>query len=149
MRPPPHLALGCISREVVELLSIEARRLDIDAIDILLIACTAYLSTADALVHPMSIPEYEGGHKPLPLSYCRGIMVKEIAYTLNMSRETVRRRLLALAEKGFLLKEGRFYFLPYQGGDTDFTANARTLAVRSVLRIHKAFDRWVVLEPAS
>jgi hypothetical protein len=142
MSPPPHLALGCISREVVELLSIEARRLDIDAIDILLLACTAYLSTADALAEPMSIPEYEYGHKPLPLSYCRGIMVKEIACTLNMSRETVRRRLQVLAENGFLLKKGRFYFLPYQGGDTDFTANARTLASRAVMRIHKTFDLW-------
>lgn len=142
MLPPPHLALGCISREVVELLSVEARRLDIDAIDILLIACTAYLSTREALADPMSIPEYEGGHKPLPLAYCQGIMVKEVSYTLNMSRETVRRRLQKLAQKGLLLKKGRFYFLPYQGGEADFTSNARMLASRAVMRIHKTFDRW-------
>jgi hypothetical protein len=134
---PPHLALGCFSREVIEILKIESRRLEIDAIDILLITCVAYLSTANALSDPMSIEEYEGGNRPLPLEYCRGVLVKEVAITLNMNRETVRRRMSNLQQRNFFKKSGRFYFMAYQSGDHDFTSNTRTLVSRALLRIKK------------
>jgi len=138
--PPPHLALGCFSREVIEILMIESRRLDLDATDIILITCVAYLSTGDALADPMSIPEYEGGNRPLPLKYCRGVIVKEISVTLNMNRETVRRRLLKLVDRNFLIRKGRYFFLPFQDGETDFTGNSRILASRAVIRMKKLCD---------
>ncbi len=134
---PPHLALGCFSREVIEILMVESRRLEIDAIDMMLIACVAYLSTAGALSDPMSIPEYEGGNRPLPLKYCKGVIAKEVSVTLNMNRETVRRRLLNLVDRKFLLRDGRRFFMPYQGGETDFTANTRLLASRAITRMLK------------
>lgn len=138
--PPPHLALGCFSREVIEILMVESRRLDLDATDIILITCVAYLSTKNALSDPMSIPEYEGGNRPLPLKYCGGVMVKEVSVTLNMNRETVRRRLLKLVNRKFLLRNGRYFFMPYQDGETDFTSNARLLASRAVIRMKKLCD---------
>lgn len=134
---PPHLALGCFAREVIEVLTLELRRLQIDAIDMMLIACVAYLSTASALSDPMSIPEYEGGNRPLPLKYCRGVIAKEVAVTLNMNRETVRRRLQILVSRGFLIRDGRRFFMQYQGGDTDFTENTRLLATRAIIRMQK------------
>lgn len=133
--PPPHLALGCLSREVVEILMVESRRLDLDAVDILLITCVAYLSTAHVLSDPMSIDEYEGGYRPLPMEYTRPVIAKEVSVTLNMNRETVRRRLLNLSKRNFLIKDGRFFTFPYQGGETDFTENTRNLASRSIIRM--------------
>lgn len=133
--PPPHLSLGFFSREVLELVAAQTRLLDIDATDLLLITCVAYLSTRDALSDPRCIPEYASGHQALPLSYCRGVITKEVSYMLNMNRETARRRLAKLAERGYLFKKGRSFFMPYQGGETDFTANAREMAVRAVMRL--------------
>ena len=132
---PPHLALGCLSREIVEILMVESRRLDLDAVDILLITCVAYLSTAHALSDPMSIQEYDGGYRPLPIEHARPVIAKEVSITLNMNRETVRRRMSKLAERNFLIKDGRYFLFPYQGGETDFTENTRNLASRSVLRM--------------
>ncbi len=136
----PHLALGCLSREVIEIVMVESRRLEIDAIDMMIIACVAYLSTANALSDPLSITDYSAGMTALPLKYCRGIIVKEVSITLNMNRETVRRRLQLLVNRGFLIRDGRHFFMPYQGGDTDFTQNSRWLATRAITRMQKLFN---------
>lgn len=111
----PHLALGCLAREVIEIVMVESRRLEIDATDMMLIACVAYLSTAHALSNPSIRSDYDYGNNPLPLEYCRGIIVKEVAITLNMNRETVRRRLNYLVKRDFLIRDGRCFFIPYQG----------------------------------
>ena len=139
--PPPHLSLGSVSREVLELVAAQTRLLDIDATDLLLITCIAFLSTRDALSDPRGIPEYVGGHEALPLSYCRGVITKEVAHMLNMNRETTRRRLSALVERGYLFKKGRSFFMPHQDGETDFTANAREMAVRTVKRLHDLYEK--------
>jgi len=136
----PHLALGCLAREVIEIVMVESRRLEIDATDMMLIACVAYLSTAHALSNPSLISDYDYGNNPLPLEYCRGIIVKEVAITLNMNRETVRRRLNYLVKRDFLIRDGRCFFIPYQGGDTDFTGNTRLLATRAITKMRKLFD---------
>ena len=136
---PPHLALGCFSREVVEILMVESRRLDLDATDILIITCVAYLSTAHALSDPTSVEGYDGGHRPLPLEYSRPVIVKEVSITLNMNRETVRRRMANLAKRDFLIKNGRYFLFPYQGGDSDFTENTRVLASRAIARMKYMF----------
>lgn len=139
---PPHLALGCISREFLEIVSTQTKILKIDATDLMMISCIAYLSTKDALLDPKSIEEYECGNNPLPLSYCKGIYKKELSYFLNINYETVRRRLDVLVERGFILKKGRKYYLPYQFGDDDYTQGARLMAVNCINRLVAIRDNF-------
>lgn len=139
---PPHLALGCISREFLEIVSTQTKILKIDATDIMIMSCIAYLSTKDALLDPKSIEEYEYGNNPLPLAYCEGIYTKEVSYFLNITYETVRRRLEVLVERGFILKKGRKYYLPYQFGDDDYTQGARLMAVNCINRLVAIADNF-------
>jgi hypothetical protein len=139
---PPHLALGCVSREFLDIISTHSRLLDIDATDILIVACVAVLSTRDALKDPFAIAEYDGGRRALPLNYCRGVYTKEVSYTLNLNGETTRRRLATLVTKGYLIKEGRQFFMPLQEGETDFTDNARKMAVSAIQRLHEVQQRY-------
>lgn len=139
---PPHLALGSISREVLEILSAQTRLLKIDATDLLIITCVAFLSTKDALTDPLSVPEYDKGNNPLPLEYCKGAFTKEVSYSLNMNYETTRRRLEILVGRGYLIKQKRRFYLPYQDGETDFTKNARGMAVNAIKRFHDIYARF-------
>lgn len=132
---PPHLALGLVARELLDIIGTQSRLLEIDAVDLLIIGCVAVLSTEDALKNPGMIEEYEYGHKPFPLEYCRGVRFKEIAFSLNVNYETSRRRIERLCSRGLLLKSGRVYFFPYQGGDTDYTSGARLMAVNCINRM--------------
>ena len=101
---PPHLALGYIASEMLAFVTVQTRLLNLDATDLMIIACVAALSTRDALKDPDSIPEYQGGMQALPLKYCTGIATKEVSYALNMSRETTRRRLESLVKSGHLIR---------------------------------------------
>lgn len=139
---PPHLALGYIATEMLEFVTLQSRLLKMDATDLMIIATVASLSTREALNNPHSIPEYQGGTKPLPLKYCKGIATKEVSYALNMTRETTRRRLESLVKSGHLIRENRAYFMAYQGGDGDFTATARNTAVNTIKRLHDAYEAY-------
>ena len=75
---PPHLALGFIASEMLKFVTVQTRMLDMDATDLMIIACVAALSTRDALKDPSSSPEYKGGTQALPLKYCTGIATKEV-----------------------------------------------------------------------
>lgn len=135
MVTPPHLALGCVSREFLSIVSAQTRLLNIDVVDMMIMTCVAVLSTQDALSDPSSIEDYDGGRTALPLKYCRGVHTKEISYDLNLSHETVRRRLENLCSRGFILKNGKAYLFPYQGGGDDYTKGARMMAVNCIERL--------------
>ena len=139
---PPHLALGSISREFLEIMSAQTRLLKIDATDLMIITCVAFLSTKDALADPLSVPEYNKGNNALPLEYCKGIYTKEVSFSLNMNYEITRRRLDVLVGRGYLIKEKRRFYLPYQGGEKDFTNNARSMAVNAIKRFHDIYERF-------
>jgi len=137
---PAHLALGHIASAMLEFVTVQSRLLNMDATDLMIIACVDALSTRDALKDPDIIPEYQGGTQPLPLKYCKGIATKEVSYALNMTRETTRRRLESLVKTGHLIKEDRVYFMAYQGGESDFTSSARSTAVNTIKRLHGAYE---------
>jgi hypothetical protein len=137
---PAHLALGYIASEMLEFVTVQSRLLNMDATDLMIIACVAALSTRDALKDPNSIPEYQGGTQALPLKYCTGVATKEVSYALNKSRETTRRRLESLVKTGHLIRENRVYFMAYQGGEADFTSSARNTAVGTIKRLHDAYE---------
>lgn len=58
--------------------------------------------------------------------------LKFIHTSLGMSRETTRRKVAGLVERGFLKRQGRGVYLPAQTGDDDYTKELRHFLLRKL-----------------
>ena len=66
----------------------------------------------------------EGDRPPVSLKY--------IYTTLAMSRETTRRKVASLVERGFLRRSRRGVFFPAQVGEDDYTRELRVFLLRKL-----------------
>lgn len=60
------------------------------------------------------------------------VSLKFIHTSLGMSRETTRRRVAGLVERGYLKRSGRGVYFPAQTGADDFTHEIRNFLMRKV-----------------
>jgi DNA-binding MarR family transcriptional regulator len=76
-----------------------------------------------------------------PTSYRTPVTVKFIHMRLGMSRETTRRKLEKLAERGLVRKTKRGFALPAQVGDEDYTEDLRKFMVTKLVAIETYMKR--------
>jgi hypothetical protein len=69
------------------------------------------------------------------------VSIKVIHTRLGLSRETTRRKVAGLVERGFLKRTKGGVFLPAQTGEDDYTKEIRTFLVRKLKVLETYRDR--------
>ena len=122
--------------EFIGLIAFCTDKLKIDGADLQILACIAHLSSWQAINEgidngTISTENFDPAqivHKP--------INAKSIYLTLGMSRETVRRRLVYLASRGYFEKVDGGYIFPVQHGAADFSRDIRVYMLGMAKRVH-------------
>ena len=70
-----------------------------------------------------------------PNEFRKPVSLKFVHVSLGLSRETARRKLESLVERGFLNRGKRGYTLPAQMGSDDYTKDLRKFLVRQLVEL--------------
>jgi hypothetical protein len=76
-------------------------------------------------------------HDVIPNSERHPLPLKTIYTSLGLNRETARRKVNGLVERGYLMKVGRGYIFPQQTGQSDYTADLRRIVSLRVINLLK------------
>lgn len=100
--------------------------------EVAIICVVAAESTRELRKDPFATRTYGGEGAAMPNEARASVSLKFIHSSLGMSRETTRRRVNALVERGYLRRAGRGVFFPAQTGTDDYTAEMRGFLVRKL-----------------
>lgn len=128
--------------EVLNMISLMTNTLQMDAIDVHVLICTAYHS---AMLGDLSKYELDFENDvPDHATFSHGIVPTEtIHLALGMPRETVRKRLLYLEVRGFIKKAKKGYVWIHQYGDDDKSIMFREYIVSMIKR---TWDRSAIAQ---
>lgn len=84
---------------------------------------------------------YGGEKVAIPDEARPSVSLKFIHTSLGMSRETTRRRVIGLVERGYLNRSGRGVYFPAQVGEADYTFELRGFLVRNMKVLHAYLDK--------
>ena len=129
--------------EFIGLITFCTDKLKIDGADIQILACLAHFSSWQAInngidngtISTENFDPAQIAHKP--------INAKSIYLTLGMSRETVRRRLVYLASRGYFEKVDGGYIFPVQHGAADFSRDIRVYMLGMAKRMHQRLNQML------
>jgi biotin operon repressor len=76
-----------------------------------------------------------------PNVYRRPVSARSIQTNIKMSRETARRKIKKLSEKGFIQKVRGGYILPAQSDIDDYTADLRIFIVNKLEMLKNYIDK--------
>ncbi len=122
--------------ELANFAAFGAKKLQVDALSAIIIAFIAHRSFIHLFARHQEDPTLEHRDVETLQSDRHPVFMKDIYLSLGMSRETVRRKLLFLEEKNYLIKKSRGYLLPIQSGNSDYTISMRNYSVEMALRIN-------------
>lgn len=108
--------------EIVKMLSYCCESLDIDSIDFVILMTVIYYSSATG---ELSRKELDFAHDKNTEFFHGVVNAKTIYLTARMPRETVRKRLIALENRGLIIKDSGGYRWPSQVNDNDKTSDIR------------------------
>lgn len=128
-------------RGIYEFLVLAVQKLDLSVEEVAIVALVSAESTRPIVeeVYLTQVFGYEG--EVLPDLERPPVKLKFIAGSLGMNRETCRRRLIGLVERGFLVKRGGGYIFPQQIGDNDFSEDLRRNLAGKFLELRKYIAR--------
>jgi len=112
-----------------------------DVIDVLIVAFVGVQSTRAMLDDRYLAQRYGYEGRAMPNEERQPTSIREICETLNMKRETVRRRLVRLEADGWLWKVDGGFIQPAQVGENDQTKALRQIAVRKAGRLMRDLQR--------
>ncbi len=128
-------------RELYELAKLAIHRYDMDIDELMIVCCVVSESTRDLLEEIYLSKEFGYEPKVLPTAERHPVSLKSIHTALNMSRETARRKLLRLVDRGFLIRAKEGYIFPAQSGEHDYTAELRRALAHNAARFMKHLER--------
>ncbi|TAD83707.1 MAG: hypothetical protein EAY70_01855 [Sphingomonadales bacterium] len=108
--------------------------------EVAIICVVAAESTRELRRDPFATRNFGTEAVVLPDAARPVVSIKFIHTSLGMSRETTRRKVAGLVERGFLKRGGRGVYLPAQVGEDDYTKEIRAFLLRklSVLNAYLA-----------
>ncbi len=122
--------------ELVDLTTVFGQQLNLDITDTLVLACLAFFSSNKGLIDAVDRGELTTQSAGVFQIQHHPINAKSIHLKLGMSRETVRRRLVYLEQRGLIKKLDDGYFFPVQTGEDDVTRHVREYCVAAALRLN-------------
>lgn len=100
--------------------------------EIAIICLVASESTREIRRDPFATRNFGGEERAFPDMERPAVSIRTIHTRLGLSRETTRRKVASLVERGFLRRGRGGVFLPAQTGSDDFTQELRTFLVRKL-----------------
>jgi IclR helix-turn-helix domain len=125
-----------ISSFIVELFSdfmcfaVQQDNLSLEEIAIICLVSTE--STREIRKDPFVMRNFGSEDFVFPDTHRPAVSIKTIHTRLGLSRETTRRKVANLVERGFLKQAKGGVFLPAQTGDDDYTKEIRTFLARKL-----------------
>jgi len=138
---PTRYITGVMARALVDFAGTIATGLGGDVTDVLIVALVGSESTRDMLDDRYLAQRYGYETRVMPNEERKPTSIREICDTLNMKRETVRRRLVRLEAEGWLMKVDGGFIQPAQLGQDDQTQALRLIAVKKAERLMRDLQR--------
>jgi len=115
-----------------EFMRFGVQQIDLTVEEVAIICVVAAESTRELRQDPFVTRTFgrEGAAIPDEARPC--VSLKFIHTSLGMSRETTRRRVAGLVERGYLKRSGRGVYFPAQTGVDDYTYEVRNFLVRKL-----------------
>lgn len=105
---------------------------DLTVEEVAIICLVASESTRELRKDPFSTRNYGSEEAAIPDDARPTVSLKFIHTTLGMSRETTRRRVVGLVERGLLRRSRRGIYFPAQIGEADYTYEMRAFLLRKL-----------------
>jgi hypothetical protein len=105
---------------------------DLSPEEVAIICLVAAESTRELRRDPFATRTFGAEEAVLPDAARPTVSIKFIHTSLGMSRETARRKVAGLVERGFLNRSGRGVYLPAQVGEDDYTREIRAFLIRKM-----------------
>ena len=105
---------------------------DLTVEEVAIICLVAAESTRELRKDPFATHTFGREGAAIPDEARPSVSLKFIHTSLGMSRETTRRRVAGLVERGYLKRSGRGVYFPAQTGADDFTFEIRSFLVRKL-----------------
>lgn len=121
--------------ELVDLTTVFGEKLNLNVTDTLILASLAFFSSRKGLIEAVDRGELAADSPGVLQIQHNPINAKSIHLKLGMSRETVRRRLVYLEQRGLIKKRDDGYFFPVQTGEDDVTRHVREYCVEAAFRL--------------
>lgn len=115
-----------------DFLSFAIHQNDLTPEEVAIICVVAAESTRELRKDPFAARNFGAEDIVLPDGDRPPVSLKYIYTTLGLSRETTRRKVGDLVERGFLRRAGRGVILPAQVGEDDYTTEIRAFLVRKL-----------------
>lgn len=109
--------------------------------EVAIVVLVASESTRELRTDPSAARIYGGETSALPNEARPAVSLKFIYTSLGMSRETTRRRVAGLIERGYLKRSGRGVYLPAQTDEDDFTFELRGFLLRKIKVLNAYLDK--------
>lgn len=123
-RPTRRIA-SYMLRQVVDFLGFAVNHYGLSIEEVAIVCLVATESTRPIVEHPSLSNTYGNEAEVLPLAERVPVTLKFIYASLGINRETARRKLERLAERGYIIKTPKGYIVPEQTGTTDFSLELR------------------------
>jgi DeoR-like helix-turn-helix domain len=105
---------------------------DVSVEEVAILCLVAAESTREIRKDPFVMKNFGTEDFVFPDTLRPTVSIKVIHTQLGMSRETARRKVATLVERGFLKRAKGGVYLPAQTGDDDYTKELRTFLVRKL-----------------
>ncbi len=117
------------------------RQNDLTVEEVAIICIVASESTREIRKDPFATRHFGTEDRAVPDDARPSVSLKFIYTSLAMSRETTRRKVAGLVERGFLKRSGRGVYLPSQTGADDYTKELRAFLTRKVEVLNGYLDK--------
>lgn len=131
-----------MAREFLDFAKAITHKFDIGVEEVMIISCVVWHSTKDMVEEAYLAKEYGFEKSVLPTAERMPLSLKAIHTTLNMSRETTRRKLARIVEKGILMRIEGGYVFPAQVGEQDLTHDLRKIFAKNINRFALYYERF-------
>ena len=130
--------------ELLNIAAIFGEKLNLSVADTHILACVAVFSSKKGLNEAIDRGQLTMDSSGVSQLQHYPINAKSIYLKLGMSRETVRRRLVYLEQRGLLQRLDDGYFFPVQRDEHDVTRDVRAYCVGAARRIHSQTSTYLV-----
>jgi hypothetical protein len=131
-----------LARELLEFAKFNVHKFDIGVEELMILCCVVWNSTKDIVEEVYLTREFGYERNVLPTNERPPTSLKTIYTTLNMKRETARRKLVRLVDMGLVVRVKGGYVFPAQVGEADQTADLRKLLAKNMARLTRYLDRF-------
>jgi Holliday junction resolvasome RuvABC ATP-dependent DNA helicase subunit len=138
---PTRKASSFLLRHIVDFLSFAVNHYQLSIEEVAMVCLVAVESTRPIVDDTFMSTNFGFERDVLPLEERPAVSLKFVYATLGINRETARRKMERLVNKGFIIKTPEGYILPMQAGETDFSRELRTYLLNRFEAIAGQMDR--------